>query len=304
MRYTLLIATNDSAGLVYQISRVLYEAGANIERQDEYVDREHNLFFLRTCFAVEFAESSGKSTHPLAPSAREGEDLESALDCKIITEIQNKLKSILPRGAHIALKTQAKKSLIILATKENHCLGDLLLREESGELNAQIKAVIANRNDLASLVERFAIPFFWVDSDGVSPEAHEAKLREIIDRFSPDLLALAKYMRILSPDFVAHYAGKIINIHHSFLPAFVGANPYKQAHKRGVKIIGATAHFVTDMLDEGPIIAQDIIHINHTYSWRDMQKAGRDVEKSVFAHALDLVLHDRVFVSGNKTIVF
>ena len=330
MRYTLLIATNDSAGLVYQISRVLYEAGANIERQDEYVDREHNLFFLRTCFAVgachngdlqevEISKKNDRNCHiegearnisnAQLSNAQQNRDISlhatrHAQYDKDLDIIQNKLKSILPRGAHIALKTQAKKSLIILATKENHCLGDLLLREESGELNAQIKAVIANRNDLASLVERFAIPFFWVDSEGVSREAHEAKLREIIDRFSPDLLALAKYMRILSPDFVAHYAGKIINIHHSFLPAFVGANPYKQAHKRGVKIIGATAHFVTDMLDEGPIIAQDIIHINHTYSWRDMQKAGRDVEKSVFAHALDLVLHDRVFVSGNKTIVF
>lgn len=325
MRYTLLIATNDSAGLVYQISRVLYEAGANIERQDEYVDREYNLFFLRTCFVVEarhtedlqevkVSKQSGRNCHIEGEArnisnAQQNRDISlHATRCaqydKDLDIIQNKLKSILPRGAHIALKKQAKKSLVILATKENHCLGDLLLREESGELNAQIKAVIANRNDLASLVERFHIPFFWVDSDGVSREAHEAKLCEIIERFSPDLLALAKYMRILSPDFVAHYASKIINIHHSFLPAFVGANPYKQAHKRGVKIIGATAHFVTDNLDEGPIIAQDIIHINHAYSWRDMQKAGRDVEKSVFAHALDLVLNDRVFVSGNKTIVF
>ncbi|MGX2971558.1 formyltetrahydrofolate deformylase [Helicobacter sp. T3_23-1059] len=325
MRYTLLISTHDSAGLVYKISRVLYEAGANIQRQDEYVDSEHNLFFLRTCFVVEvcndsldfsgglnskrdcherLSDSRNDSTLPITPSAREGEDSESVLDCKFITDIQDKLKSILPSSAQIALKKASKKSLVILATKENHCLGDLLLREESGELNAKIKAVIANRADLRDLVERFRIPFFWVDSEGISRQAHEAKLREIIDRFSPDLLALAKYMRILSPDFVARYAGKIINIHHSFLPAFIGANPYKQAHQRGVKIIGATAHFVTDKLDEGPIIAQDIIHINHAYSWRDMQKAGRDVEKSVFAHALDLVLNDRVFVSGNKTIVF
>ena len=374
MRYTLLISTHDSAGLVYKISRVLYEAGANIQRQDEYVDSEHNLFFLRTSFVVDvcndsldfsgglnskrdcherLSDSRNDSTLPLAPSAREGErengnsaregenlpchtevlqetevsqqnntkryfataqyDKEK-LDCHAdfsksarndnITKIQNKLESILPSSAQIALKKASKKSLVILATKENHCLGDLLLREESGELNAKIKAVIANRADLRDLVERFRIPFFWVDSEGVSREAHEAKLREIIDRFSPDLLALAKYMRILSPDFVARYAGKIINIHHSFLPAFIGANPYKQAHQRGVKIIGATAHFVTDKLDEGPIIAQDIIHINHAYSWRDMQKAGRDVEKSVFAHALDLVLNDRVFVSENKTIVF
>lgn len=347
MRYTLLIATQDKAGLVYKISGVLYEAGANIERQDEYVDRENKLFFMRTCFVLDSrvchtsaqarSISNALESRDFSPTAQNDKNFDvsvfakhqynnkivdchdfaaskevaksrnddaETLESTIITKIQHKLESILPCGASIALKREAKKSLVILATKENHCLGDLLLRQESGELNAQIKAVIANRNDLASLVERFNIPFFWVDSEGVSREAHEASLREIIERFSPDLLALAKYMRILSPEFVAHYEGRIINIHHSFLPAFVGANPYKQAHKRGVKIIGATAHFVTNALDEGPIIAQDIIHINHTYSWRDMQKAGRDVEKAVFAHALDLVLNDRVFVSGNKTIVF
>lgn len=386
MHYTLLIATQDSAGLVYKISRILYEAGANIERQDEYVDRENGLFFMRTSFVVgsqkasenpilesradlecqvpNLAQSTNKNlaqrtksstkTHPLTPSAKEGGNRECAqnytshtshtikgknkesaqnshtatkssqnlaTDSDISTNSENltldshaqdaleatlesKLKSALPNGAKISLKKAGKKSLIILATKENHCLGDLLLRQESGELNAEIKAVIANRAELKSLVERFSIPFFWVDSDGISREEHEGKIGEIIERFSPDLLALAKYMRILSSDFTSRYEGKIINIHHSFLPAFIGANPYKQAFARGVKIIGATAHFVTNELDEGPIIAQDIIHINHTYSWQDMQKAGRDVEKSVFAHALDLVLHDRVFINGNKTIVF
>lgn len=369
MHYTLLIATQDSAGLVYKISRILYEAGANIERQDEYVDRENALFFMRTSFVVGSASldsradlecqaqstKSSAKTHPLAPLVlRDGGNKECAqnyishtshavkkdnrestqnsytatkssqnlaIDSDISTNSKNpaldshaqdaleatlesNLKSVLPNGAKISLKKAGKKSLIILATKENHCLGDLLLRQESGELNADIKAVIANRAELKSLVERFSIPFFWVDSDGISREEHEGKVGEIIERFSPDLLALAKYMRILSSDFTSRYEGKIINIHHSFLPAFIGANPYKQAFARGVKIIGATAHFVTNELDEGPIIAQDIIHINHTYSWQDMQKAGRDVEKSVFAHALDLVLHDRVFINGNKTIVF
>lgn len=313
MHYTLLIATQDSAGLVYKISRILYEAGANIERQDEYVDRENALFFMRTSFVV---GSQKASESPILESRADlptdsdistnnkNPALDSHAQDALEATIESKLKSVLPNGAKISLKKAGKKSLIILATKENHCLGDLLLRQESGELNAEIKAVIANRVELKSLVERFSIPFFWVDSDGLLREEHEGKVGEIIERFSPDLLALAKYMRILSSDFTSRYEGKIINIHHSFLPAFIGANPYKQAFARGVKIIGATAHFVTNELDEGPIIAQDIIHINHTYSWQDMQKAGRDVEKSVFAHALDLVLHDRVFVNGNKTIVF
>ena len=275
MKHILLISTKDRSGLIYQVSRILHEAGLNIEKNDEFVDREAMLFFMRTQIA-------------------------GVLDSR---EILLSLRQALGDKAHITLKPVTQKSLIILATKENHCLGDLLLRYESGELNAHIQAVIANHNDLEALVRRFDIPFYCVESSN-DREAHEQALSGIIDRYCPDIIALAKYMRILSPSFVARYQGQMINIHHSFLPAFIGANPYKQAYQRGVKIIGATAHFVTQELDEGPIIAQDIIKIDHTYSWQDMQKAGRNIEKSVFAHALDLILHDRVFINGNKTIVF
>lgn len=275
MKHILLINTKDRSGLIYQVSRILHEAGLNIEKNDEFVDREAMLFFMRTQIA-------------------------GVLDSR---EILLSLRQALGDKAHITLKPVTQKSLIILATKENHCLGDLLLRYESGELNAHIQAVIANHNDLEALVRRFDIPFYCIESSN-DREAHEQALSGIIDRYHPDIIALAKYMRILSPAFVARYQGQMINIHHSFLPAFIGANPYKQAYQRGVKIIGATAHFVTQELDEGPIIAQDIIKIDHTYSWQDMQKAGRNIEKSVFAHALDLILHDRVFINGNKTIVF
>ena len=275
MKHILLISTKDRSGLIYQVSRILHEAGLNIEKNDEFVDREAMLFFMRTQIA-------------------------GVLDSR---EILLSLRQALGDTAHITLKPVTQKSLIILATKENHCLGDLLLRYESGELNAHIQAVIANHNDLEALVRRFDIPFYCIESSN-DREAHEQALSGIIDRYCPDIIALAKYMRILSPAFVARYQGQMINIHHSFLPAFIGANPYKQAYQRGVKIIGATAHFVTQELDEGPIIAQDIIKIDHTYSWQDMQKAGRNIEKSVFAHALDLILHDRVFINGNKTIVF
>lgn len=275
MKHMLLISTKDRSGLIYQVSRILHEAGLNIEKNDEFVDRDTMLFFMRTQIA-------------------------GALDSR---EILLSLSKALGDKACITLKPVAKKSLIILATKENHCLGDLLLRYESGELGARIQAVIANHNDLETLVRRFDIPFYCVES-GNDREVHEQALSAIIDRYHPDVIALAKYMRILSPAFVARYQGQIINIHHSFLPAFIGANPYKQAYERGVKIIGATAHFVTQELDEGPIITQDIIKIDHTYSWQDMQKAGRNIEKNVFAHALDLILHDRVFINGNKTIVF
>ncbi|HGZ70539.1 MAG TPA: formyltetrahydrofolate deformylase, partial [Nitratifractor sp.] len=193
---------------------------------------------------------------------------------------------------------------ILMVTKESHALGDLLIRHVDGELEANIIAVIGNRENLRDLVERFDIPFICISAEGKSREEHEALVLEELAKYSFDYIVLAKYMRILTPSFVEHYPGKIINIHHSFLPAFIGANPYKQAYERGVKIIGATAHFVTNDLDEGPIIAQDVISVNHRFDWKDMQRAGRDVEKVVLSRALKLVLEDRVFVYNNKTVVF
>jgi len=179
-----------------------------------------------------------------------------------------------------------------------------LIRHEAGELDADIEAVIANHDVLEQLVRRFDIPFFHLPTEGLTREEHEENIMKLIDEQEFDYIVLAKYMRILTSSFVSRYPQQIINIHHSFLPAFIGANPYKQAFKRGVKIIGATAHFVTDDLDEGPIIAQDVIPVNHRLEWRDMQRAGRDVEKIVLSRALSYVLNDRVFVHGNKTIVF
>lgn len=191
-----------------------------------------------------------------------------------------------------------------MATKESHALGDILIRHADGELDARIECVLSNHDTLEALVRRFDIPFMCVPAEGMSREEHEEHVMKLINQFEFDFIVLAKYMRILTPGFVKAFEKKIINIHHSFLPAFIGANPYKQAHERGVKIIGATAHFVTDDLDEGPIIAQDVIPVNHRMEWRDMQRAGRDVEKVVLSRALSYVLNDRVFVHGNKTIVF
>ena len=154
------------------------------------------------------------------------------------------------------------------------------------------------------MVEKFDVPFFAISAQGISREEHEERVMQKLDELGGDLIVLAKYMRILSPAFVERYKGKIINIHHSFLPAFIGANPYKQAYERGVKIIGATAHYVTDDLDEGPIIAQDVVTVNHEFSWKDMQKAGQNVEKVVLAKAVDLALRDKIFVYNNKTVIF
>jgi formyltetrahydrofolate deformylase len=193
---------------------------------------------------------------------------------------------------------------VVLATKEHHALGDLLIRNFYQELKAEIVAVVSNHEYLRDLVAKFGIPYHYVAHQGLEREEHEGRVLEIIDGYQPEYLVLAKYMRVLSPNFVDCYRGRIINIHHSFLPAFVGAKPYHQAYERGVKIIGATAHFVSDDLDEGPIIAQDVIPVDHTFSAEEMIGAGRDVEKTVLAKALKLVFEDRVFINGNKTVVF
>ena len=153
------------------------------------------------------------------------------------------------------------------------------------------------------MVEKFNIPFTCISADGLNREEHEDNMIAKINEYEPELIVLAKYMRILTPKFVEVFPKKVLNIHHSFLPAFIGANPYKQAHERGVKIIGATAHYVTNDLDEGPIIFQDVVRVDHSYSWEDMRNAGRNVEKIVLSNAFELLLNDRVFVHGNKTVI-
>jgi formyltetrahydrofolate deformylase len=271
-----LIDCPDSKGLVYKISKVFYDRDLNIENNREFVDREQGRFFMRT-------EVSGIFDRD---------------------ELREALEGVTPPNSNLQVIEPKKKNIVLFATKESHALGDILVRHEADELDANILAVISNHNTLKSLVDRFDIPFFHIDAKEISRVEHEKRILEVLEKFSFDYIVLAKYMRILTPNFVSKYSRKIINIHHSFLPAFIGANPYKQAYNRGVKIIGATAHFVTDELDEGPIIAQDVISVNHRFSWRDMQRAGRDVEKIVLSRALDLVLNDRVFLYGNKTIVF
>ena len=270
-----LIDCPDQKGLVYKISKIFYENGLNIVSNQEFVEKETQHFFMRSSITGDFDNAS----------------------------LQKSLEDTVP-NANIKVLPPVKKNIVILATKESHALGDILIRHIAGELNANIVAVIANRENLRDLVQRFDIPFIYISADNLSRQEHEELVLKELSKYSFDYMVLAKYMRILTPKFVSAYEGKIINIHHSFLPAFIGANPYKQAYERGVKIIGATAHFVTNDLDEGPIIYQDIIRVNHRFTWKQMQKAGRDVEKIVLARALNLVLDDRVFVYNNKTVVF
>lgn len=187
---------------------------------------------------------------------------------------------------------------------ESHCLGDLLLRTRFDELPMEILGVISNHPTLGELVKDFHLPFECISHEVMDRKTHEEEIDARLQALNPDWIILAKYMRILSPEFTAKWKEKIINIHHSFLPAFVGAKPYKQAYDRGVKIIGATAHFVTEELDQGPIIAQDVFRVNHSYSPEKLALLGRDLEKMVLAKAVRMVLEKRVMVWRNRTVVF
>lgn len=276
MQYILKIDCPDQKGLVHEISGILFGFGLNIIENEEFVDHVNNHFFMRS-------EVTGELNR---------------------AEVFNTLSALLPDTANIQLHEKKKKDIVIFATKEYHCLGDLLMRHNFGELKANIQAVISNHTYLQDFCEKFNLPFYHVSAEGIERKVHEAKILGIVNQYNPEFLVLAKYMRILTPEFTNHFSNKIINIHHSFLPAFVGAKPYAQAYSRGVKLIGATAHFVNDNLDEGPIITQDVIHTNHKNDANMMARAGRNVEKIVLANALKLVFDDRVFVYNNKTIIF
>ena len=276
MAHLLLIKCPDERGLVYKVTGVLYGLGLNIVRNGEFVERDGDIFFMRTEFAGDF----------------------------VADHLLTQLREVLPPAAEVRLTDNRPKNLVLLATKEHHCLSELLVRHAFGELNARILAVISNHEVLGELTRKFDLPFHYLPHEGRSRTQHEAEILAQLAAYAPDFVVLAKYMRILSPEFVAPYANRLINIHHSFLPAFVGASPYAQAYARGVKIIGATAHFVNEQLDQGPIIAQSVIPIDHTQSAREMAQAGRDGEKLVLARALKLVLDEQVFVHGNKTIIF
>ena len=276
-RQVVLVDCPDRKGLIHAITGVLLAHGLNIEANQEFVDGDAGHFFFR-------AEVSGGGAAAVP--------------------LESELARVLPDGATVRLADTQDRSIVVLGTREPHCLGELLLLESCGELPGRIVAVAGNHDDLRGLAERFGKTFHHVPHEGVSRESHEAALAAAIERHLPDLVVLARYMRILSQAFIARWPGRIVNIHHSFLPAFIGASPYRQAHERGVKVIGATAHIVTADLDEGPIIAQGVIPVDHTHTVRRMAQAGRDVEKLVLAKAVTLLLEHRVFVHGRRTVVF
>lgn len=272
----IVIQCSDKVGLVAATSNVLANNGINIVSMREHVDTNNTRFFIRI-------ETEG--------------ELQS-------NNLESQLKQALPPDAIIHINPIPEKKIIVLVTKDYHCLSDILIRNHFKTLGATVQSVIGNHEVLGDICQRFAVPFHFVSHENISKEEFESQLSNLIVQYNTDYLVLAKFMRILSPSFIEKFPMRIINIHHSFLPAFIGANPYKQAYERGVKLIGATSHFVTNDLDEGPIITQQIIHVNHSFTAADMVRAGKEIETAVLAKALHLVFEDRVLVYGNKTVVF
>ncbi|MDH2925500.1 formyltetrahydrofolate deformylase [Nicoletella semolina] len=271
----LLTECPDDKGLVAKITNICYKHQLNIIQNNEFVDSDTRRFFMRTELQGIFNDQT----------------------------LLADLAFTLPSGSNYRLVPHKRKRIVILVTKEAHCLGDILMKTYYGGLDVEIAAVIGNHDKLRNLTERFDIPFHLVSHEGLTRVEHDKLLSEKIDEYAPDYIVLAKYMRVLNPAFVERYPNRVINIHHSFLPAFIGAKPYQQAYERGVKIIGATAHFINNELDQGPIIVQNVINVDHTYTADLMMKAGRDVEKTVLSRALEWVFAERVFVYQNKTIV-
>ena len=276
-KLTILISCPDQVGLVTTITRILAAYQLNIIAMREFVDEANKAFFTRIACTGDYDQTD---------------------------QLRIKLLENLPDHAKVNIITKQEKQIAILVTKEYHCLAEILIKNQFKTLGANVQCVIGNYQGLRDLTEKLGIPYFYVSHENKDKAQFESEIKDVIKEYEVDYVVLAKFMRILSAEFVKDFAGKIINIHHSFLPAFIGANPYRQAFERGVKIIGATAHFVTDNLDEGPIITQHTTHVDHNFGVKEMVRAGKEIEKKVLLDALDLIFEDRVFVSGNKTVVF
>jgi formyltetrahydrofolate deformylase len=276
-----LIATlqcEDQPGIVHAMTSAVLACQGNIIENQQFTDHATNTFVMRTRF--ETAQGIDDARKTLMAG---------------LTQFKPALK-IRP--------TEKKPRVLILVTKESHCLRDLLYLRELDELPVEIPMVISNREDLKELVESHGIPFLYLPISAQTKGSQESEILKIIDELKIDFVVLARYMQILSSDFCAKMPGKIINIHHSFLPGFKGAKPYHQAHDRGVKIIGATAHFVTADLDEGPIIEQDVAHVNHSATPEQLIALGRDIERRVLSRAVSLYAEDRIFIVGHRTVIF
>jgi formyltetrahydrofolate deformylase len=277
----MFISGPDQRGLVAQIASFLYQNGGNIAHSDHHIDTESGLFLTRVGWELEGfripREEIAAQFAPLAESLKMGWEL------------------------HFS---DERPRIAIMVSKYGHCLYDLLLRNASGELRGDVALVLSNHPDLKPLVGHFDIPYHIFPITPENKKEQESKERELLAEERIDLVVLARYLQILSPEFVGQYPNRMINIHDSFLPAFVGARPYHQAYEKGVKLIGATSHYVTEKLDDGPIIEQDVARVSHRDTVEDMIRKGRDLERVVLARAVRLHLERRVLAYGHKTVVF
>lgn len=277
----LLVSCPDAKGEVATIADFVYRHGGNILHADEHADEESGLFLMR----VEFDPKDFDV--PLAEFRQH------------FTPVAEKfsMKWQLAQSSH-------RPRMIIFVSKYDHCLVDLLYRHRSGELACEIPLIISNHPDNQATADFYGIPYKIVSVTKENKSGAESMIQSLIDEHKPDFMVLARYMQILSNEFVNRYPQRIINIHHSFLPAFIGARPYHQAFERGVKLIGATSHYVTEVLDDGPIIEQDVVRVSHRDTVEDLIRKGRDLEKVVLSRAVRSHVENRVLVYGNKTVVF
>ncbi len=278
---TLLVCCPDKKGIVAALAQLLYGHGANILDADQHTDPVAGQFFQRIKFDLSELHTDRQTLH------------------KAIDEVGQRFQM----QWRLADPNKVKR-ITIFVSKYDHCLYDLLLRQRSGELPCEIAGIISNHGDLRHVADQFEVPFHVVPITKQNKAEQERIELELLDKHSVDLVVLARYMQVLTKDFLDHYPRQVINIHHSFLPAFTGGKPYHRAYERGVKLIGATAHYATADLDEGPIIEQDVVRSSHRDSVPDLIRKGRDLEKVVLARAVRWHLEDRVLVYNNKTVVF
>jgi len=278
---TLLVSCSDRRGIVAALAQVLYGYGANILDSSQHTDSIAGQFFQRLRFDMSELQSDRATME------------------RAVQEVAGRFGM-----RYRLLYANKPKRVAIYVSKYDHCLYDLLLRHQAGELQCELAMVLSNHPDLEKVAKTFGVPFHLSPKDGQNKAEVERREIALLDEHGIDLVVLARYMQVLGPEFVSHFDGRVINIHHSFLPAFIGGKPYHQAYERGVKLIGATAHYATKTLDEGPIIEQDVVRSSHRDSIDDLIRKGRDLEKVVLARAVRWHLDDRVLIYSNKTVVF
>ena len=281
-KITILIHCKDRPNIIASVTNFIAKQDGNIVYVDQHVDREQNIFFMR--LETEFIDDSFSTT-----------DFKIAFKTDLADVFNMKWR---------IYSSEKKPKMALFVSKYDHCLYDLLGRYNSGELNLEIPFIISNHLDLKPIADSFKIPFYHIPVTKDTKETAEDKQLELLEKHNIDFIVLARYMQIVSSKLISKYSNKIINIHHSFLPAFVGAKPYHSAYKRGVKIIGATSHYVTEELDAGPIIEQDVTRVSHSHAIQDLIAKGRDLEKIVLANAIKLHANRKVMVFNNKTVIF